>query len=107
MIKRIYQNEIKRVEWLYFVTWIDWYHFTLRLYKFQKIQISTLEPSSKCIRKSLKSSSLVPLSLFKGDAGAGKSSLIQTYVKKNYQFSSDYGMVLYRLSLDARRINLL
>jgi GTPase SAR1 family protein len=28
-----------------------------------------------------------------GDAGAGKSSLIQTYVKKNYQFSSDYGMV--------------
>lgn len=29
----------------------------------------------------------------KGDAGAGKSSLIQTYVKKNYQFSSDYVMV--------------
>ena len=29
-----------------------------------------------------------------GDAGSGKSSLIQTYVKKNYQFSSDYIMVI-------------
>lgn len=28
-----------------------------------------------------------------GDAGSGKSALIQTYVKKNYQFSSDYIMV--------------
>jgi hypothetical protein len=37
---------------------------------------------------------------YSGDAGAGKSSLIQTYVKKNYQFSSDYVMVplpLFRL----------
>ncbi len=33
---------------------------------------------------------------YSGDAGAGKSSLIQTYVKKNYQFSSDYVMVRLR-----------
>jgi len=30
---------------------------------------------------------------YTGDAASGKSSLIQTYVKKNYQFSSDYNMV--------------
>ena len=29
-----------------------------------------------------------------GEAASGKSSLIQTYVKKNYQFSSDYIMVM-------------
>jgi len=38
---------------------------------------------------------LVHICLNKGDAGSGKSSLIQTYVKKNYQFSSDYVMVEY------------
>jgi GTPase SAR1 family protein len=31
--------------------------------------------------------------LIVGDAASGKSSLIQSYVKKNYQFSSDYIMV--------------
>lgn len=41
-----------------------------------------------------------------GDAGSGKSSLIQTYVKKNYQFSSDYNMVLNILIYkDTRSIN--
>ena len=28
-----------------------------------------------------------------GDAAAGKSTLVQAYAKKNYQFSSDYSMV--------------
>ena len=28
-----------------------------------------------------------------GDAGSGKSTLVQAYAKKNYQFSSDYTLV--------------
>ena len=28
-----------------------------------------------------------------GDAAAGKSTLVQLYAKKNYNFSSDYQMV--------------
>ena len=30
-----------------------------------------------------------------GDAAAGKSTLVQAYAKKNYQFSSDYSMVSF------------
>lgn len=41
-----------------------------------------------------------------GDAASGKSSLIQSYVKKNYQFSSDYIMVLYLLFVDSRSLNI-
>jgi len=41
-----------------------------------------------------------------GDASSGKSSLIQSYVKKNYQFSSDYTMVLILLFIDSRRRNI-
>ena len=32
-----------------------------------------------------------------GDAAAGKSTLVQAYAKKNYQFSSDYSMVSFHL----------
>jgi GTPase SAR1 family protein len=42
-----------------------------------------------------------------GDAGSGKSSLIQTYVKKNYQFSSDYNMVIPHNNPDSRSRNIL
>ena len=28
-----------------------------------------------------------------GDAASGKSTLVQSYAKKNYQFTSDYNMV--------------
>ncbi len=28
-----------------------------------------------------------------GDAGAGKSTLVQAYAKKGYQFTSDYNLV--------------
>lgn len=28
-----------------------------------------------------------------GDGASGKSTLVQAYAKKNYQFSSDYNMV--------------
>jgi GTPase SAR1 family protein len=41
-----------------------------------------------------------------GDAASGKSSLIQSYVKKNYQFSSDYIMVLYLLFVDSGSLNI-
>lgn len=41
-----------------------------------------------------------------GDAASGKSSLIQSYVKKNYQFSSDYIMVFYLLFVDSRSLNI-
>ena len=33
-----------------------------------------------------------------GDAGSGKSTLVQAYAKKNYQFSSDYNMVRHNLT---------
>ena len=31
--------------------------------------------------------------VYSGDAAVGKSTLIQSYAKKNYQFTSDYNMV--------------
>jgi GTPase SAR1 family protein len=31
-----------------------------------------------------------------GDAASGKSTLVQSYAKKNYQFTSDYNMVINR-----------
>lgn len=38
-----------------------------------------------------------------GDAASGKSTLVQSYAKKNYQFTSDYNMVdvkIYRLKVE-------
>ena len=32
-------------------------------------------------------------SFYQGDAGSGKSTLVQAYAKKGYQFSSDYILV--------------
>lgn len=31
-----------------------------------------------------------------GDAAAGKSTLVQAYAKKGYQFTSDYNLVLLK-----------
>lgn len=33
-------------------------------------------------------------SIYLGDAGCGKSTLVQSYAKKNFQFTSDYNLVL-------------
>jgi|GWRWMinimDraft_5_1066013.scaffolds.fasta_scaffold202789_1 GTPase SAR1 family protein len=33
-----------------------------------------------------------------GDAASGKSTLVQSYARKNYQFTSDYNMVLPNIS---------
>ena len=38
-----------------------------------------------------------------GDSAAGKSTLVQAYAKKGYQFSSDYNMVKTIIILDTRR----
>ncbi len=35
---------------------------------------------------------------YEGDAAAGKSTLVQSYAKKNYQFTSDYNMVSFDIS---------
>lgn len=32
-------------------------------------------------------------SYYQGDTGAGKSTLVQAYAKKGYQFTSDYNLV--------------
>jgi len=40
-----------------------------------------------------------------GDAASGKSSLVQSYVKKNYQFSSDYIMVKILSYLRLKELN--
>lgn len=37
-----------------------------------------------------------------GDAGAGKSTLVQVYAKKGYQFTSDYNLVYHEWSIDPR-----
>lgn len=37
-----------------------------------------------------------------GDAGSGKSTLVQSFAKKNYQFTSDYNIVLSHLTIDSR-----
>ncbi len=42
-----------------------------------------------------------------GDAASGKSTLIQSYAKKNYQFTSDYNMVCICFYVDARSRHLL
>ena len=33
-----------------------------------------------------------------GDAASGKSTLVQSYARKNYQFTSDYNMVHVSIS---------
>lgn len=42
-----------------------------------------------------------------GDAGSGKSTLVQSFAKKNYQFTSDYNIVLDNLIIDTRCRSLL
>lgn len=37
-----------------------------------------------------------------GDAASGKSTLVQLYAKKGYQFSSDYQMVKFEINTDCR-----
>jgi deoxyadenosine/deoxycytidine kinase len=41
-----------------------------------------------------------------GDAGAGKSTLVQAYAKKGYQFTSDYNLVHHSNYLDTRSLSI-